>query len=160
MRQSLKVTVNGEVKELDVDTRKLLIDMIREDLNLTGPHVGCGTGSCGACTVEMNGRTVKSCCIPALDAEGADIKTVEGVKAGDALDPIQEAFIEKHGLQCGFCTPGMIMSTKQLLDKNANPSDAEIRIAIAGNLCRCTGYVNIVAAVKEAAIRRARSNAV
>jgi aerobic carbon-monoxide dehydrogenase small subunit len=151
MKQLLKVEVNGVESEHLVDTRKVLVDFLREELGLTGAHVGCGTGSCGACTVELDGRTVKSCCIPAMDVDGQKILTIEGVTPKDGLDPIQQAFVDKHGLQCGFCTSGMILSARQLLEVNSNPTDEEIRKAIAGNLCRCTGYVNIVEAIKVAA---------
>lgn len=153
MKQVLSVEVNGTAHEVLVDTRKVLVDFLREDLELTGPHVGCGTGSCGACTVELDGRTVKSCCIPAMDVDGQSVTTIEGITPETGLDPIQEAFVEKHGLQCGFCTSGMILSARQLLQKNPAPTDEEIRKAIAGNLCRCTGYVNIVAAIQEAAAK-------
>lgn len=151
MRRRVSVTVNGTAREVEVDTRMVLVDMLREHLRLTGTHVGCGTGSCGACTVALDGRTVKSCCILAADVDGAEIVTVEGVAEGEDLHPVQEAFVEKHGLQCGYCTPGMVLSAIQLLERNPSPTEDEIRHAIAGNLCRCTGYVNIVASIAEAA---------
>ncbi len=147
----IKVTVNGEVKEDDVGARLLLVHFLREDLNLTGTHIGCDTTSCGACTVLLNGRPVKSCTVFAVQADGDEVMTVEGLARNGALHPIQEGFWEKHGLQCGFCTPGMMMTAYAFLQENPNPTDDEIRWAISGNLCRCTGYVNIVKAVQYAA---------
>jgi carbon-monoxide dehydrogenase small subunit len=146
------MTVNGARRELDVEPRRLLVQAIREDMDLTGTHVGCDTSQCGACTVHVDGRAVKSCTMLAVQADGASVTTIEGMAEGDALHPLQTAFWEKHGLQCGFCTPGMIMTAADLLAHNADPSDEEIRHALEGNLCRCTGYQNIVAAVKAAAI--------
>ena len=144
--------VNGEHREVDVEPRRLLVQVIREDLGLTGTHVGCDTSQCGACTVHVDGRAVKSCTMLAAQADGADVTTIEGMAAGDgALHPLQNAFWEKHGLQCGFCTPGMIMAAADLLAHNQDPSDEEIRHAIEGNICRCTGYHNIVAAIRDAA---------
>ena len=144
--------VNGEHREVDVEPRRLLVQLIREDLGLTGTHVGCDTSQCGACTVHVDGRAVKSCTMLAAQADGTDVTTIEGMAAGDgALHPLQNAFWEKHGLQCGFCTPGMIMAAADLLAHNHDPSDDEIRHAIEGNICRCTGYHNIVAAIREAA---------
>ena len=144
--------VNGEHREVDVEPRRLLVQVIREDLGLTGTHVGCDTSQCGACTVHIDGRAVKSCTMLAAQADGADITTIEGMAASDgALHPLQNAFWEKHGLQCGFCTPGMIMAAADLLARNQDPNDDEIRHAIEGNICRCTGYHNIVAAIREAA---------
>jgi carbon-monoxide dehydrogenase small subunit len=147
----IKVTINGEVKEADVEPRLLLVHFIREDLELTGTHIGCDTTSCGACTVLLDGTPVKSCTLLAVQADGRKIKTVEGLATNGNLHPIQEGFMEKHGLQCGFCTPGMMMCSSALLEKNPNPSEDEIRWGISGNLCRCTGYMNIVKAVQYAA---------
>lgn len=145
-------TINGEAKTIDVPSRTLLVHAIREDLNLTGTHIGCDTTSCGACTVQMDGRAVKSCTVFAVQCEGRDITTIEGVANGD-LHPLQEGFWEKHGLQCGYCTPGMIMTSKAYLEANPghNPTEDEIRWAISGNLCRCTGYNKIVEAIQYAA---------
>jgi carbon-monoxide dehydrogenase small subunit len=147
----IKLTINGEVKEADVEPRLLLVHFIREDLELTGTHIGCDTTSCGACTVLLDGTPVKSCTLLAVQADGRKIKTVEGLATNGNLHPIQEGFMEKHGLQCGFCTPGMMMCSSALLEKNPNPSEEEIRWGISGNLCRCTGYMNIVKAVQYAA---------
>ena len=149
--RTIHLTVNGIRRTLDIDTRLRLVDMLRDKMQLTGTHLGCGTGNCGACTVMLDGRTAKSCCTLAVDIEGSSISTIESVADGDQLHPVQRAFVERHGLQCGFCTPGMILSTLQLLQDNPMPDDDEIRHAIAGNICRCTGYVNIVASIKEAA---------
>jgi aerobic carbon-monoxide dehydrogenase small subunit len=143
--------VNGEPREVDVEPRRLLVELIREDLHLTGTHVGCDTSQCGACTVHVDGRAVKSCTMLAAQADGASVLTIEGLADGATLSPLQNAFWEKHGLQCGFCTPGMIMAAADLLKHNSDPTDVEIRHAIEGNICRCTGYHNIVAAVREAA---------
>ena len=150
----VKMTVNGaEVEEL-VEPRMLLIHFLRETLNLTGPHIGCETSHCGACSVDIDGASVKACTIFAVQAGGSDILTVEGMNNEDgSLGVIQEAFMEAHGLQCGFCTPGMIVRTHRLLQENANPSEQEIRHGISGNLCRCTGYQNIVKAIQLAASR-------
>jgi len=147
----IKVTVNGAVKEADVEARLLLVHFIREDLNLTGTHIGCDTTSCGACTVLLNGRAVKSCTVFAVQADGGEVRTVEGLASNGKLHPLQEGFHEMHGLQCGFCTPGMMMTASAFLQMNPNPTEDEIRWAISGNLCRCTGYVNIVKAVQYAA---------
>jgi len=147
----IKVTINGEVKEADVEPRLLLVHFIREDLELTGTHIGCDTTSCGACTVLLEGTPVKSCTLLAVQVDGREIKTVEGLAANGDLHPIQEGFMEKHGLQCGFCTPGMMMCASALLENNPNPTEEEIRWGISGNLCRCTGYMNIVKAVQYAA---------
>jgi aerobic carbon-monoxide dehydrogenase small subunit len=149
--EHISLTVNGVPRELDVEPRRLLVQAIREDLDLTGTHIGCDTSQCGACTVHVDGRAVKSCTMLAVQADGSDVTTIEGMASGDALHPLQNAFWEKHGLQCGFCTPGMIMTAADLIAHNADPSDAEIRHALEGNICRCTGYQNIVAAVKAAA---------
>lgn len=150
MDYPITVTVNGTTHSLEVEPRLLLVHLLRENLNLTGTHIGCDTTSCGACTVIMDGKAVKSCTIFAIQANGRTIETIEGLSNG-GLHPLQEGFWEKHGLQCGFCTPGMIMSTKAFLAENPNPTDDEIRWAISGNLCRCTGYVKIVEAVQYAA---------
>ena len=146
----ITLTVNGEEHSLDVEPRTLLVHLIRENLNLTGTHIGCDTTSCGACTVIMDGKAVKSCTVFAVQANGRSVETIEGLANG-GLHPLQEGFWEKHGLQCGYCTPGMIMSAKHLLDKNPNPTEEEIRWGISGNLCRCTGYVKIVEAIQYAA---------
>ena len=147
----VSMTVNGTNFTNDVEPRTLLVHYLRENLRLTGTHVGCDTSSCGACTIIVNGETVKSCTLLAVQCEGAEIKTIEGMATNGKLHPIQESFREKHGLQCGFCTPGMIMSSWQLLERNPNPSEDEIRHALEGNFCRCTGYHNIVNAVQDAA---------
>ena len=147
----VSMTVNGTTYTNDVEPRTLLVHYLRENLQLTGTHVGCDTSSCGACTIIVNGETVKSCTLLAVQCEGAEIKTIEGMASNGKLHPIQESFREKHGLQCGFCTPGMIMSSWQLLERNPNPSEDEIRHALEGNFCRCTGYHNIVNAVQDAA---------
>ena len=153
MSQTLNLTVNGTAVSLNVDPRTLLAQALREQLQLTGTHVGCDTAQCGACTVRINGRAVKSCSILALQAEGAEIQTIEGLSTDGAMHPVQEAFRECHGLQCGFCTPGMVMASVQLLQDNPKPSEAQIREALEGNICRCTGYHNIVRAVQSAARR-------
>ena len=148
----VSMTVNGVTVSHDVEPRTLLVQYLRENLGLTGTHVGCDTSSCGACTLIVNGEAVKSCSLLAAQCEGAKVMTIEGLAASDGtLHPIQEGFREKHGLQCGYCTPGMIMSSVQLLQRNPNPSDQEIRHALEGNFCRCTGYDNIVKAVQWAA---------
>jgi carbon-monoxide dehydrogenase small subunit len=148
---AVRVRVNGEAREAEVEPRTLLVDFLRENLNLTGTHIGCDTTYCGACTVLLNGRTVKSCTLFAPMADGGEITTVEGLSTNGALHPVQHAFAECHGLQCGFCTPGLLLSTVQLLNKNAKPSDKQIRKAIAGNTCRCTGYQNIFKSIRMAA---------
>jgi carbon-monoxide dehydrogenase small subunit len=158
-KKDITITVNGTERELSVEPRRLLVHAIREDLDLTGTHIGCDTGNCGACTVYKDGEAVKSCLMFAVQADGSDMTTVEGMdklpEAGmgrsDDLHPIQEGFHQMHGLQCGYCTPGMIMAGKALLDKNADPTEAEIRENISGNLCRCTGYQNIVKSIQYAA---------
>ena len=147
----VKVTVNGTAHEADVEARLLLVHFLREVLNLTGTHIGCDTTSCGACTVMLNGTAVKSCTVFAVQADGGEVMTVEGLAQGGKLHPIQEGFIQCHGLQCGFCTPGMMISSVALLNENPNPSEDDIRWGISGNLCRCTGYVNIVKSVQYAA---------
>ena len=151
MKQSIRVTVNGEEHASEVEPRTLLVSYLREHLDLTGTHIGCDTGQCGACTVMLNGQPVKSCMVLAAQADGAEVKTVEGLAVDGKYHPIQQAFWEKHGLQCGFCTPGMMMAAVGLIERNPNPSDDEIREQLEGNLCRCTGYQNIVAAVRSAA---------
>jgi carbon-monoxide dehydrogenase small subunit len=150
-RHTVKMSVNGEAVEREVEARTLLFHFLREDLALTGTHIGCDTSNCGACTVLVDGTAVKSCTLFAVQAEGAEIETIEALAAGGALHPLQEGFWEKHGLQCGYCTPGMIMSAKHLLAKNPDPSEDEIRHGISGNLCRCTGYNKIVEAIQYAA---------
>jgi carbon-monoxide dehydrogenase small subunit len=149
---TITVTVNGEQHRAEVESRLLLVHFIREYLNLTGTHIGCDTSSCGACTVIVDGHAVKSCTMFAVQADGATIETIEGL-GQNGLHPLQEGFWEKHGLQCGYCTPGMIMSAKALLARNPNPSEEEIRHGISGNLCRCTGYVKIVEAIQYAAAK-------
>ncbi len=146
----INVTVNGTGYSKDVEARILLVDFIRTNLGLTGTHIGCDTTSCGACTVLLDGKPVKSCTMFAVQANGSSIKTVEGLKQNGALDPIQAAFKEHHGLQCGFCTPGMMLVGAALIEENPNPTDDEVRWAISGNLCRCTGYINIVSAIQAA----------
>jgi aerobic-type carbon monoxide dehydrogenase small subunit (CoxS/CutS family) len=148
---SVRIRVNGAPREALVEPRTLLVDFLRENLNLTGTHIGCDTTYCGACTVLLNGRTVKSCTLFAPMADGGEITTVEGLSTGGALHPVQNAFAECHGLQCGYCTPGLLLSTVHLLGKNAKPTDTQIRKAIAGNTCRCTGYQNILKAIRMAA---------
>ena len=150
-KQHITVTVNGEAREADVEPRLLLVHLLREVFGLTGTHVGCDTSNCGACTIHVDGRSAKSCTMLAVQADGADIRTIEGMANGAELHPLQQAFWDQHGLQCGFCTPGMIMQAAWLLDQNADPNEQEIREGIAGNLCRCTGYVNIVKAIQQAA---------
>ena len=147
----ISLKLNGESYTREIESRLLLVHFIREELNLTGTHIGCDTTSCGACTVLMNGRPVKSCTVFAVQADGAEIATVEGLAQNGNLHPIQEGFMEKHGLQCGYCTPGMMMTSVALLKDNPSPTEEEIRWGISGNLCRCTGYVNIVKAVQYAA---------
>jgi carbon-monoxide dehydrogenase small subunit len=151
MKQSVTITVNGMKRSSEVEPRLLLVHFLRETLGLTGTNVGCDTSQCGACTVLMDGEAVKSCTVLAVQADGSEITTVEGLAQDGTLHPIQLSFWEKHGLQCGFCTPGMMMTTAYLLQHNPHPSEAEIRHGIEGNLCRCTGYQNIVAAVQSAA---------
>jgi carbon-monoxide dehydrogenase small subunit len=150
-RVPVTLTVNGSHRELEVEPRTLLVHLLRDELGLTGTHVGCDTSSCGACTVHLDGESVKSCTVLAVQAEGANVKTIEGMASGDELHPLQNAFWEQHGLQCGFCTPGMIMAAADLLARNPHPTDEEIRHGLEGNLCRCTGYHNIVRAVRAAA---------
>ena len=146
----VSITVNGKVREADVEPRLLLVHFLREQLNLTGTHVGCDTSQCGACTVLVDGRSAKSCTFFAVQADGSAVTTIEGLAAADQLHPLQEGFWEEHGLQCGYCTPGMIMSAVDLLNDNPSPSEDEIRHGLDGNLCRCTGYQHIVNAVQHA----------
>jgi carbon-monoxide dehydrogenase small subunit len=150
--EQVTLTVNGVERQLSVEPRRLLVQALREDLGLTGTHVGCDTSQCGACTVHLDGQAVKSCSVLAVQADGHAVTTIEGMASAEGLHPIQAAFWEKHGLQCGFCTPGMIMAAADLLARNSDPTDDEIRHAIEGNICRCTGYHNIVAAIREAAL--------
>ena len=149
--KAISVTINGELHERDVDARRLLVHFIRDDLGLTGTHIGCDTGNCGACTVLLDGTAVKSCMLLAVQADGVSIETVESLAADGELHVLQQAFSDHHALQCGYCTPGMLMSAKYLLDNNPEPTEHEIRRAIQGNICRCTGYVNIVEAIAAAA---------
>ena len=153
MKCSVAVTVNGVRRSHDVEPRLLLVHYLRETLGLTGTNLGCDTSQCGACTVLLDGRAVKSCTMLAVQADGAKVTTIEGLATNGKLHPVQDAFWEKHGLQCGYCTPGMVLTACNLLEQNPKPSDAEIRRGLEGNLCRCTGYQNIVAAVREAAAR-------
>ena len=151
MAHAIRVTVNGAIHEREVEPRLLLVHFLRDVLGLTGTHVGCDTSQCGACTVLVDGAAVKSCSLLAVQADGADVLTIEGLAAGGPLHPIQQAFWEKHGLQCGFCTPGMVMTLVQVLERTPDPTDDDVRQGIAGNLCRCTGYQNIVEAAQHAA---------
>lgn len=154
---TINVRVNGKQYRRKIESRMLLVDFLRDELGLTGTHIGCDTGHCGACTVLMNGVTVKSCLLLAAQANNADIQTIEGLAVQNELHPIQEAFLEQNALQCGYCTPGMILSSLFLLQRTPNPSDEEIKSGIDGNLCRCTGYLNIVKAVKAAAVKMNRT---
>ena len=153
MKHTITLTINGKQRTDDVEPRLLLIHYLREAVGLTGPHVGCETSICGACTVSVDGRAVKACTMFAVQANGRDLLTIEGLATNGSLHPVQEAFWNEHGLQCGFCTPGMIMAVKQLVERNPSPTEAEIRHGIEGNLCRCTGYQHIVNAAKSAAAR-------
>lgn len=156
MKKNITININGVQRSAEVEPRLLLVHFLRENAGLTGTHVGCETSLCGACTVLMDGRAVKSCTVLAVQADGRNVTTVEGLASGDQLHPLQDGFWEEHGLQCGFCTPGMIMCSHDLLDRQPNPSDSDIREALNGNLCRCTGYQNIVAAVKNASRRMSK----
>ena len=147
----VRLTVNGEERRGIAEPRLLLVDFLRHELGLTGTHVGCEQGVCGACSIRLDGELVRSCLLFAVQAEGSSIETVEGLAPGEDLHPIQQAYHEQHGLQCGFCTPGLLLATVDLLERNASPSEQEIRDYLAGNICRCTGYVGVVAAVQEAA---------
>jgi aerobic carbon-monoxide dehydrogenase small subunit len=151
MQRKISLTINGKPYADEVEPRLLLIHYLREVVGLTGPHIGCETSTCGACTIMLDGKAVKSCAIFAVQADGRQVLTIEGLGSNGSLDPLQEAFWNEHGLQCGFCTPGMIMTARQLLDDNPNPTEEEIRKGIEGNVCRCTGYQHIVNAVKAAA---------
>jgi aerobic carbon-monoxide dehydrogenase small subunit len=151
MKHSVSMNVNGSERQGEVESRTLLVHHIRENLGLTGTHIGCDTSQCGACTILMDGKAVKSCTVLAVQAEGSNITTIEGLAKDGELHPIQEGFWEEHGLQCGYCTPGMIMTTVDLLQRNPNPTEAEIRHGIEGNLCRCTGYQHIVKSIQYAA---------
>ena len=151
MKRPVTLLINGTNRTVQVEPRALLVHVLRDELDLTGTHVGCDTSQCGACTVLIDGRAVKSCNVLALQAEGQEITTIEGIGSGGTLHPLQQAFWEKHGLQCGFCTPGMIMTALDFLSENPEPNEAEIRHALEGNYCRCTGYQNIVAAIQAAA---------
>jgi carbon-monoxide dehydrogenase small subunit len=153
---NVRATVNGVHRSASVETRTLLVHFLRENLGLTGTHIGCDTTNCGACTVLLDGKPVKSCTVLAVQADGREIRTVEGLEANGKLHPVQEGFVEEHGLQCGFCTPGMMMCAVGLLEKNPHPTEEQIRRAISGNLCRCTGYVNIVKAIQFAADKMGR----
>lgn len=154
MHQKLSVTVNGTAHDVEVDTRITLVTLLREHIGLTGTHVGCRTGNCGACTVRLDGDTVKSCCVLALEVDGHRVDTVEALRDGDDLHPVQQAFADAQALQCGFCTAGMVMSAVALLDETPDPTEDEIRRGLAGNLCRCTGYTAILDAVSAAALDR------
>lgn len=153
MKTQINVRINGQERTDEVEPRLLLIHYLREVVGLKGPHIGCETSICGACTVDLNGKTVKSCALLAVQADGQDILTVEGLATNGQLHPVQEAFWNEHGLQCGFCTPGMLMTTRELIERNPQPTDEEIRHGLEGNLCRCTGYQHIVNAVKSAAAK-------
>mgnify|MGYP003342633827 FL=1 len=148
---NLQLSVNGRAVNTDIDPRTLLVQLIRDQLHLTGTHVGCDTAQCGCCTVHLDGQAVKSCSILAVQAQGKQVTTIEGISSGEALHPVQQAFRECHGLQCGYCTPGMVMSAIHLLKRNPKPTEAEVREGLEGNLCRCTGYENIVKSVLKAA---------
>ena len=150
-KMEIKLNVNGEDREFSAEPRELLVHALRERLNLTGPHVGCETGHCGACTITMNGKSVKSCTVFVAQADGADLTTIEGMGTPDNMHVLQEAFREHHGLQCGYCTPGMITRAAKLLEENPTPTEEEVRFGMAGNLCRCTGYQNIVKSIMAAA---------
>ena len=150
-KMEIKLNVNGEEHEFSAEPRELLVHALREKLNLTGPHVGCETGHCGACTITMNGKSVKSCTVFVAQADGADLTTIEGMGTPDNMHVLQEAFREHHGLQCGYCTPGMITRAAKLLEENPTPTEEEVRFGMAGNLCRCTGYQNIVKSIMAAA---------
>lgn len=156
-RVRLKINVNGKNYSREVEPRLLLVHLLREELNLTGTHIGCDTSYCGACTVMLNGRTVKSCTVFALQADGAEVLTVEGLASGGQLHPVQQAFSDYHALQCGYCTPGLLLSTLHLLREHPRPDEQQIRKGIAGNTCRCTGYQNIFAAIQAAAAREPES---
>jgi carbon-monoxide dehydrogenase small subunit len=151
MKRKIQFTLNDKPMSLEVPNHRLLLDLLRDEIHLTGTKEGCGTGDCGACTVYLNGKPVNSCLVLSGELDGADILTIEGLKVGPELHPIQKTFLQDGGAQCGYCTPGMLMMSKALLDENPNPSEADIRFALSGNLCRCTGYAKIVQAVQDAA---------
>ncbi len=151
MKKKINITLNGKDMTLDVPAHRLLLDLLRDEIGLTGTKEGCGTGDCGACTVLLNGKPVNSCLVLSGELDGADIVTIEGLQVGPEFHPIQKAFIQDGGAQCGYCTPGMLMMSKALLDENLSPSEEEIRFALSGNLCRCTGYAKIIQAVQDAA---------
>jgi carbon-monoxide dehydrogenase small subunit len=151
MKTTIRINLNGEARALQSPASRLLLDLLRDEIGMTGTKEGCGTGDCGACTVLLNGKPVNSCLIFAGELDGAEIVTIEGLKIGPELHPVQQAFVQDGGAQCGYCTPGMLMMTKALLDENVNPTEEEIRFALSGNLCRCTGYAKIVQAVQDAA---------
>ena len=161
MKKKIRITLNAQTRDLEVPTHRLLLDLLRDEIGLTGTKEGCGTGDCGACTVLLNGKAVNSCLIFSGELDGADVVTIEGLKIGPELHPVQQAFIQDGGVQCGYCTTGMLMMSKALLDENPDPSEEEIRFAISGNLCRCTGYAKIVKAVQDAAaeLRARRASA-
>jgi carbon-monoxide dehydrogenase small subunit len=159
MKHSVSMTVNGVERQGEVESRTLLVHFIRENLGLTGTHIGCDTSQCGACTIHLNGQAVKSCTVLAVQADGAEITTIEGLAKEGELHPVQEGFWEEHGLQCGYCTPGMIMTSVDLLNRNPNPTEEEIRHGIEGNLCRCTGYQHIVKSIQFAAKKMAATEA-
>ena len=159
MKKKIEITLNGKKTTLEVPAHRLLLDLLRDEIGLTGTKEGCGTGDCGACTILLNGRPVNSCLILSGELDGADIVTIEGLKIGPELHPIQKAFIQDGGAQCGYCTPGMLMMSKALLDENLNPTEEEIRFALSGNLCRCTGYAKIIQAVQDAATELRRMKA-
>jgi carbon-monoxide dehydrogenase small subunit len=160
MKKKIQITLNGKKTDLEVPSHRLLLDLLRDGIGLTGTKEGCGTGDCGACTVLLNGKPVNSCLIFSGELDGADIVTIEGLKIGPEMHPVQRAFVQDGGVQCGYCTSGMLMMSKALLDENPDPSEDDIRFAISGNLCRCTGYAKIVKAVQDAAreLRARRSN--
>jgi len=151
MKKKIEITLNGKIRSLEAPAHRLLLDLLRDEIGLTGTKEGCGTGDCGACTVLLNGKPVNSCLILSGELDGAEVVTIEGLKIGPEFHPIQKAFLQDGGAQCGYCTPGMLMMSKALLDENLNPSEEEIRFALSGNLCRCTGYAKIVQAVQDAA---------
>ena len=153
MKKKIQLTLNGKITPLEVPSHRLLLDLLRDEIGLTGTKEGCGTGDCGACTVFLNGKPVNSCLVLSGELDGTDIVTIEGLKIGPELHPIQKAFIQDGGAQCGYCTPGMLMMSKALLDENPNPTEEEIRFALSGNLCRCTGYAKIIQAVQDAAAK-------
>ena len=160
METTIQITLNGAKKTIETQTHRLLLDLLRDEIGLTGTKEGCGTGDCGACTVYLDGKPVNSCLVLSGELDGAEIATIEGLKLGEAYHPIQAAFIEKGGAQCGYCTPGMLMMSKALLEENIDPTEEEIRFALSGNLCRCTGYAKIIDAVQDAAAElRKQANA-